>query len=71
MVCCLEDLWVEPSARGAGLGRKVIETLSARGAERGWRRIYWHTEADNRAARRLYDRVARATDYVRYDIALP
>jgi GNAT superfamily N-acetyltransferase len=71
MVCYLEDLWVEPPARGSGLGRKVIETLIARGAERGWRRIYWHTESDNGAARRLYDRVARATDYVRYDIALP
>jgi GNAT superfamily N-acetyltransferase len=70
MVCYLEDLWVEPSARSAGCGRKFIDALVVRGRERGWRRIYWHTEADN-AARRLYDRVARLTDYVRYDISLP
>jgi GNAT superfamily N-acetyltransferase len=67
MVCYLEDLWVEPSARGAGWGRKFIDGLIAR----GWRRIYWHTEADNAAARRLYDRVSRLTNYVRYDITLP
>jgi GNAT superfamily N-acetyltransferase len=71
MVCYLEDLWVEPSARGAGWGRKFIDGLIARGRARGWRRIYWHTEADNAAARRLYDRVSRLTDYVRYDISLP
>jgi ribosomal protein S18 acetylase RimI-like enzyme len=71
MVCYLEDLWVEPSARGAGWGRKFIDGLIARGRARGWRRIYWHTEADNAAARRLYDRVSRLTNYVRYDITLP
>lgn len=71
MVCHLEDLWIEPSARGAGWGRKFIDTLVVRGRDRGWRRIYWHTETDNRAARRLYDRVSRLTDYVRYDISLP
>jgi GNAT superfamily N-acetyltransferase len=70
MVCYLEDLWVEPSARGAGVGRKLIDALVARGRDRGWRRIYWHSEADNAAARVLYDRVAQLTDYVRYDIAL-
>ena len=71
MVCYLEDLWVDPSARGAGWGRKVIDALVIRGRDRGWRRVYWHTEADNAPARRLYDRVSRLTDYVRYDITLP
>ncbi len=69
-VCYLEDLWVDPAARGAGVGRKLIGSLVDRGRDRGWRRIYWHTEADNEA-RRLYDRVATLTEYVRYDIALP
>lgn len=70
-VCYLEDLWVEPSARGTGAGRRLIDALVARGRDCGWRRIYWHTEADNTAARVLYDRVAQLTDYVRYDIVLP
>lgn len=71
MVCYLEDLWVEPSARRAGIARALIEALVARGNEQDWRRLYWHTETDNVAARALYDRIARATNYVRYDVALP
>jgi ribosomal protein S18 acetylase RimI-like enzyme len=70
LVCYLEDLWVEPAARGDGVGRRLIEALIARGRERGWRRLYWHTEADNTAARALYDRIVPVTDYVRYDVAL-
>ena len=71
MVCYLEDLWVEPSARRAGIGRSLIDALIARGRDSGWRRVYWHTEADNVAGRTLFDRIARPTNYVRYDIALP
>ncbi|MFZ5783016.1 MAG: GNAT family N-acetyltransferase [Pseudomonadota bacterium] len=71
MVCYLEDLWVEPAARGAGVGRRLIDGLVTLGHRHGWRRIYWHVDADNTAARRLYDRVARATGYVRYDIPIP
>ena len=71
MICYLEDLWVEPSERRAGVGRTLLEALVARGNEQGWRRLYWHTETDNVAARALYDRIARATNYVRYDVALP
>jgi ribosomal protein S18 acetylase RimI-like enzyme len=70
MVCYLEDLWVDPAARGGGGGRNLIDALIARGRERGWRRLYWHTEADNTAARALYDRIVPVTDYVRYDVAL-
>jgi GNAT superfamily N-acetyltransferase len=70
-VCYLEDLWVELAARGGGAGRKLIEALVDRGRERGWRRVYWHTEADNAAGRALYDKVARLTRYVRYDVTLP
>ena len=68
-VCYLEDLWVDPARRCTGIGRRLIEALIQRGREHGWRRIYWHTEADN-DARRLYDRVATLTEYVRYDVDL-
>lgn len=71
MVCYLEDLWVEPQARGAGVGRRVMDALIARGRDRGWRRLYWHTDADNTAARARYDRIVQVADYVRYDVALP
>jgi ribosomal protein S18 acetylase RimI-like enzyme len=70
MVCYLEDLWVEPFARESGIGRALIDALVALGKAKEWRRLYWHTETDNVAARALYDRISRATNYVRYDIAL-
>ena len=70
LVCYLEDLWVDPSAWRAGVARALVDALIARGKEQGWRRLYWHTEADNAAARALYDRITRATNYVRYDMAL-
>jgi ribosomal protein S18 acetylase RimI-like enzyme len=70
MVCYLADLWVEPYARRAGIGRSLIEALITRGNEEDWRRLYWHTEADKVAARALCDRSARSANYIRYDVAL-
>ena len=69
-VCYLEDLFVDPAARGAGAGAALIQDLIDRGQREGWRRLYWHTRADNRTARRLYDRFAAADGFVRYDIDL-
>lgn len=65
-ICYLEDLFVLPDARGQGVGRALLEWL--RGAMRAerWSRLYWMTHRDNADARRLYDRFARADDYVRY-----
>lgn len=63
----LEDLFVAASARGQGVGRALLEACAARGRQFGWRRLYWQTKADNATARVLYDQVAEATDWVRYD----
>ena len=69
-VCYLEDLFVEPGARGHGIGRALIEDLIALARSRGWGRLYWHTQADNVEARRLYDRFTPADDFVRYRLFL-
>lgn len=69
-VCYLEDLWVDPAARNAGVGRRLIAHLEALGRASGWRRIYWVTESDNAPARALYDRMARQTEHVQYRIDL-
>lgn len=68
--CYLEDLYVDRSCRGTGVGRALIEDLIALGRERGWSRLYWHTRADNKQARRLYDSFVSADDFVRYRICL-
>ena len=68
--CYLEDLFVDPEARGHGLGRALIDDLVCLGRDNGWSRIYWHTRQSNEAARRLYDKFAKADDFVRYRILL-
>jgi GNAT superfamily N-acetyltransferase len=37
----LEDLYVRPEHRGAGLGRELLRTLAATCVERGWSRLEW------------------------------
>lgn len=69
-VCYLEDLFVEAEARGQGVGRALIEDLIALARARGWSRLYWHTEAGNTAARRLYDTFTAADGFVRYRLFL-
>ena len=67
-ICYLEDLYVDPAARGSGVGRALIEWLRNAMRAEGWARLYWHTREDNERARRLYDRFAEADDFVRYVI---
>jgi GNAT superfamily N-acetyltransferase len=69
-VCYLEDLFVAPEARGSGAARALIDHLVILGRAQGWHRVYWHTTERNYRARALYDRVAKRTDHVRYDIEL-
>lgn len=69
-LCYLEDLYVRSEARGRNVGYSLIAHLIALGESNGWGRVYWHTEADNIAARRLYDRFKPADDFVRYTVAL-
>lgn len=65
-LCYLEDLFVASAVRGGGIGRALIEDLIALCHARGWSRLYWHTQAENRTARRLYDRFGLADGFVRY-----
>lgn len=64
--CYLEDLFVTESARGAGAGRALIEAVYKAGDERGADQVYWLTADDNATARKLYDRVANLTPFIKY-----
>ena len=68
--CYLEDLFVDPNARGRGVGRALIDDLLTLARKKGWSRLYWHTNAGNETSRRLYDRYIKADDFVRYRIVL-
>ena len=67
-VCYLEDLFVDPAARGSGVAKAMIDDLIALCEANNWDRLYWYTEAGNGPARRLYDRYSGADDHVRYKI---
>jgi ribosomal protein S18 acetylase RimI-like enzyme len=66
----LDDLFVDPSARGASIGEALITALRGIVVERGWSVIRWITADDNYRARGLYDRLATRTSWITYDIKL-
>ncbi len=65
-VCYLQDLFVDPSVRGSGAGRALIEAVYAEADRRGSPSVYWLTQDFNTKARALYDRVARLTPFIKY-----
>lgn len=69
-VCYLQDLYADPSVRGTGIGRALIEAVYARAAEANAAEVYWMTQEFNATARRLYDRIADQTPFIIYQKTL-
>jgi len=65
-VCYLQDLYVDPSVRGTGLGRKLIEAVYSDADAKNCPTVYWLTQDFNAAGRRLYDRVGVLTPFIKY-----
>jgi GNAT superfamily N-acetyltransferase len=68
--CYLQDLFVDPSARGTGAGRALIEAVAVKARQHGADRLYWTTQHDNATARQLYDRLAKTRGFIKYDYPL-
>ena len=51
----MNDLFVDPSHRGGGVGRLLIDASVAVARGRGLESISWLTAVDNRGAQRLYE----------------
>lgn len=64
--CYLQDLYTAPAMRGQGVAGRLIDAVSSAAAHAGASKVYWLTENDNVTARRLYDRVAGLSPFVRY-----
>ncbi|ONH85398.1 GCN5 family acetyltransferase [Thalassospira sp. MCCC 1A02803] len=63
----LDDLFVTPTARGAGVAQALMTKLCDIARDRGWFKLTWITADDNATARRLYDQIANASDWVVYE----
>lgn len=65
-VCYLQDLYADPDVRGRGIGAALITAVYAAADEAGAPSVYWLTQEGNAQARKLYDQIARATDFIKY-----
>ncbi len=65
--CYLEDLFVDPGARGGGVGRALIAAVYAAADAAGAGGVYWMTQEFNADARALYDTLAHRTSFIRYE----
>lgn len=66
----LDDLFVDPDARGSGAAEALIDAVREVAVARGWSVVRWITAEDNYRARAVYDRLATRTRWVTYDLAL-
>ena len=66
----LQDLFVSPQVRGAGIGRKLIEYVYQLAAAEGCARVHWLTHESSKDAMFLYDQVAERSGFVQYRHAI-
>lgn len=64
----LDDLFVTPAARGTAAAGGLIDAVREKAAAEGHSIVRWITAEDNARARGLYDKIARATGWVTYDM---
>jgi GNAT superfamily N-acetyltransferase len=65
----MNDLYVEESARGTGVGRALIEATAEVARERGVPFVEWSTAPDNHTAQRLYDSTgAERSEWFTYEL---
>jgi len=67
----MNDLYVDPDARGEGVGRALIEASATVARERGAHHLEWATAPDNATAQRLYDSTgAERSTWIEYELGL-
>ena len=65
----MNDLFVTSEARGAGVGRQLIEACRAACRKKGAAKLVWETALDNERAQRLYDSMgAESSRWLSYEI---
>jgi GNAT superfamily N-acetyltransferase len=65
-ICYLQDLFVDPAARGGGAAKKLILACEEKAKAKGAFRLYWQTQEYNAAARSLYDTITPRSSFIVY-----
>jgi ribosomal protein S18 acetylase RimI-like enzyme len=67
----MNDLFVDPAARGSGAADELIRACARRVRERGGTSLQWQTALDNARAQAVYDRVGgRRSQWLDYTLPL-
>jgi GNAT superfamily N-acetyltransferase len=67
--CYLNDLYVNPDARGLGAGEALIQATVDHAKSNDVNIVYWTTARDNTVARGLYDKVSTLTPFIKYQVS--
>lgn len=63
----LDDLYVAPAARHHCVAKALMAELDDIARAKGWFKLAWITAEDNATARKLYDRIGKASSWVVYE----
>lgn len=64
--CYLQDLIVDESQRGLGVGRQLIEHVYAQARGAGCTKVHWLTHETNATAIALYERIAERPGFIQF-----
>lgn len=62
----LQDLFVDSTIRGKGIGRALIEHVYTEARKAQASRVHWLTHESNTQAMLLYDRIAEKSGFIQY-----
>lgn len=69
-IALMNDLFVAESARGRGIGRRLIDAAADAARRRGLHHLEWYTAPDNATAQRVYDATGAArSTWISYELS--
>ena len=66
----LEDLFVSPTLRGQGVGKKIIEELIRICKDAGGSKVHWQTHHTNETAIALYEKLGKQSEVIVFETKL-
>ncbi len=65
-VCYMQDVFVAPTHRRKGIGKRMVEEVTKIAAKEKWARMYWLTSPDNKEAKAMYENFGIKLDFNLY-----